>query len=63
MISVSHSRYIPFRWLICHVRFILNVCMPYTSRDEITTAVEACVRTAVGAGRNAKPYVHVFYCV
>jgi len=25
-------------------RYIFNLCMPYTSRDEITTAVEACVR-------------------
>ncbi|KAG7093590.1 hypothetical protein E1B28_007256 [Marasmius oreades] len=26
---------------------ILNLCMPYSSRDEITTAVESCVREAV----------------
>ncbi|KAF9266849.1 Di-trans-poly-cis-decaprenylcistransferase [Marasmius fiardii PR-910] len=26
---------------------ILNICMPYSSRDEITTAVESCVREAV----------------
>jgi len=34
---------------------ILNVCMPYTSRDEITTAVEACVRMAVKTGRDGNP--------
>ncbi|TFK18866.1 dehydrodolichyl diphosphate synthetase [Coprinopsis marcescibilis] len=28
-------------------RSILNLCMPYTSRDEITTSVETCVRKAV----------------
>ena len=28
---------------LLHQRSILNLCMPYTSRDEITTAVEACV--------------------
>jgi len=27
-------------------RAILNLCMPYTSRDEITTAVESCIRSA-----------------
>ncbi|KAF9524474.1 undecaprenyl pyrophosphate synthetase [Crepidotus variabilis] len=27
-------------------RAILNLCMPYTSRDEIVTAVESCVRNA-----------------
>ncbi|EDR06524.1 uncharacterized protein LACBIDRAFT_236401 [Laccaria bicolor S238N-H82] len=29
-----------------NTRAILNLCMPYTSRDEITTAVESCVRNA-----------------
>ncbi|KIJ92963.1 hypothetical protein K443DRAFT_684890 [Laccaria amethystina LaAM-08-1] len=29
-----------------NTRAILNLCMPYTSRDEITTAVESCIRNA-----------------
>jgi len=33
---------------------ILNVCMPYTARDEITTAVEACVRNAIKVGPGVK---------
>ncbi|KAF9067740.1 Di-trans-poly-cis-decaprenylcistransferase [Rhodocollybia butyracea] len=28
-------------------RSILNVCMPYSSRDEMTTAVEGCIREAL----------------
>ncbi|KAJ3993504.1 Decaprenyl diphosphate synthase-like protein [Lentinula boryana] len=28
-------------------RSILNVCMPYSSRDEMTTAVEECIREAL----------------
>jgi len=46
--------------LLSRVRSILNICIAYTSRDEITTAVEACVRTAIEAGHHAKLYVRVF---
>ncbi|KIK57828.1 hypothetical protein GYMLUDRAFT_228990 [Collybiopsis luxurians FD-317 M1] len=38
-------------------RSILNICMPYSSRDEITTAVESCVREALS---NSDEY---FTCV
>ncbi|KAH9484596.1 Dehydrodolichyl diphosphate synthase complex subunit SPAC4D7.04c [Psilocybe cubensis] len=31
-------------------RAIFNLCMPYTSRDEMTTAVESCVRDSILAG-------------
>ncbi|PPQ82810.1 hypothetical protein CVT25_009188 [Psilocybe cyanescens] len=31
-------------------RAIFNICMPYTSRDEMTTAVESCVRNSLLAG-------------
>lgn len=33
--------------------------MPYTSRDEITTAVEAVVRNAIESGNTKDPYVAV----
>jgi len=36
-------------------RSIFNICMPYTSRDEITTAVEACVRDFMANGCNERP--------
>lgn len=32
--------------LTCSKSAILNLCMPYTSRDEITTAVQTCIRNA-----------------
>jgi len=35
-------------------RSIFNLCMPYTSRDEITTAVEACVRDFIANGCNER---------
>ncbi|KAF9038683.1 Decaprenyl diphosphate synthase-like protein [Panaeolus papilionaceus] len=31
----------------CNKRAILNLCMPYTSRDEMATAVESCVNNAL----------------
>src|SRR5260221_8213013 len=34
--------------LICF-RAILNLCMAYTSRDEITTAIESCIRSVQGS--------------
>ena len=34
--------------LICF-RAILNLCMAYASRDEITTAIESCVRSVQGS--------------
>ncbi|KAF8815806.1 Di-trans-poly-cis-decaprenylcistransferase [Phlegmacium glaucopus] len=36
-------------------RSIFNLCMPYTSRDEITTAVQACVRDSIANGCNERP--------
>lgn len=33
---------------------ILNLCIPYTSRDEMTTAVQACVREAMKPGPDTK---------
>lgn len=36
---------------------ILNLCMPYTSRDEIATAVESTVRQALDPNRPADLYV------
>jgi len=36
-------------------RSIFNLCMPYTSGDEITTAVEACVRDFTENGCNERP--------
>ncbi|KAJ4490846.1 Decaprenyl diphosphate synthase-like protein [Lentinula aciculospora] len=44
-------------------RSILNVCMPYSSRDEMTTAVEDCIREALvieDAGKDINDY---FMCV
>jgi len=32
-------------------RAVLNMCMPYSSRDEITTAIEETVRDALVEGR------------
>ena len=32
-------------------RAVLNLCMPYSSRDEITTAVEETVHDALLEGR------------
>jgi hypothetical protein len=32
-------------------RAVLNLCMPYSSRDEITTAVEETVHDALVEGR------------
>jgi len=34
--------------LICF-RAILNLCMAYTSRDEITTAIESCIHSVQGS--------------
>lgn len=34
------------QWSHLAFRAILNLCMPYTSRDEMTAAVEACIREA-----------------
>lgn len=36
-------------------RFILNVCVAYSSRDEITAAVESCVRQSLELGPDSKP--------
>ncbi|KAF8065383.1 putative undecaprenyl diphosphate synthase-domain-containing protein [Lyophyllum atratum] len=35
-----------------NTRAILNLCISYTSRDEITTAVQTCVRNAIKSGAN-----------
>ena len=39
---------------LLHQRAIFNLCMPYTSRDEITTAVEACVTDFTANGYNER---------
>ena len=41
-------------------RYIFNLCMPYTSRDEITTAVEACVTDFVANG-SIERYAYNFF--
>lgn len=38
-------------------RAILNLCMPYTSRDEITTAVESCIRSALANKQDPKSII------
>ncbi|KAF9460643.1 Decaprenyl diphosphate synthase-like protein [Collybia nuda] len=38
-------------------RAILNLCMPYTSRDEMTTAVQNCVRNAIAEGPDIEPHI------
>lgn len=38
-------------------RVILNLCIAYGSRDDITTAVERCVQSAVDADSDKIPYV------
>ncbi|KAF8065388.1 Decaprenyl diphosphate synthase-like protein [Lyophyllum atratum] len=35
-----------------NTRLLFNLCMPYASRDEMTTAVQACVRNAITSGPN-----------
>ncbi|KIM39468.1 hypothetical protein M413DRAFT_446971 [Hebeloma cylindrosporum] len=37
-------------------RAIFNLCMPYTSRDEITTAVQSCIRNA-NSRDSEEPYI------
>jgi ditrans,polycis-polyprenyl diphosphate synthase len=37
-----------------HDRAILNLCMPYTSRDEMTTAVEKAVQATLDQGLDPK---------
>ncbi|RDB22883.1 Dehydrodolichyl diphosphate synthase complex subunit SPAC4D7.04c [Hypsizygus marmoreus] len=36
-----------------HHKAIFNLCMPYTSRDEMTSAVQFCVQNAAREGPNA----------
>ena len=40
---------------------IFNLCMPYTSRDEITTAVQSCIRNA-NLVASEEPYTIPFPC-
>ena len=44
-----------------HERTILNLYMPYTSRDEITTAVEACVRDFMENSPNERYAIALFF--
>ncbi|KAF8070820.1 Decaprenyl diphosphate synthase-like protein [Lyophyllum atratum] len=38
-------------------RAIFNLCMPYASRDEMTTAVQACVRNAINSDSKGKTII------
>lgn len=40
-------------------RSILNLCMPYTSRDEIATAVQSAVQEKVAGGLNDTEHLYV----
>ena len=54
-------RYVPWASLSIYVKadllqsVILNLCMPYASRDQITTAVQSCIRNANSQG-SEEPY-------
>ena len=44
-------------------RSILNLCMPYTSRDEIATAVESAMREKMAGGLNDAEHMYVPSCL
>lgn len=44
------------------LRSILNLCMPYTSRDEITTAVQSAVQEKVAGGLDDTEHPWVLPC-